>query len=293
MKHFCLSLFILIILVIPFQGAKAASFLWKTSDDNNTVYLLGSIHALRAQDLPLPDIYMNAYEDAEKVVLEVDLSNDTLRKMNAEIMDMGVFKGDQTLSGVLGEKKFEELSEQAREHGLSLRLVDHYEPWYASLFFAQIMMVQMGLSPELGVDKYFEDLARQDGKDLGQLETPEQQLGFFDNMRFDLQIMLLEQTLREFDKGRELIDLMIEAWKAGDDQKLVSILEDDTSTGLHPKIADILLTKRNKQWVDPITGFIESDRDTLVIVGALHLVGRDNVIELLEKQGYQFKRVAQ
>lgn len=291
MRHHFLYFVILIALAMPVQGVKAESFLWKTSDDNNTVYLLGSIHALRAQDLPLPDIYMNAYEDAEKVVLEVDLSNDTLRKMNTVIMDMGVFKGDQSLSGVLGEKKFEELSEQAREHGLSLRLVDHYEPWYASLFFAQIMMVQAGLSPELGVDKYFEDLARQDGKDLDQLETPEQQLGYFDNMRFDLQILLLEQTLRDFDKGREQIVTMIESWKAGDDQKLVSILEDDAA--LHPKIADILLTKRNKQWVDPIAGFIESDRDTLVIVGAMHLVGPDNVIALLEKQGYQFKRIAQ
>jgi uncharacterized protein YbaP (TraB family) len=50
------------------------TFLWQIESPTNTVYLLGSIHFLAAADHPLPDAMLDAFDEAEGIVFEVDLS---------------------------------------------------------------------------------------------------------------------------------------------------------------------------------------------------------------------------
>ena len=47
--------------------------LWKVSDRDNTLYLLGSLHLLKPSDYPLSGDVDRAFADAEKVVFEVAL----------------------------------------------------------------------------------------------------------------------------------------------------------------------------------------------------------------------------
>ncbi|MGA2364772.1 MAG: TraB/GumN family protein [Steroidobacteraceae bacterium] len=49
----------------------------------------------------------------------------------------------------------------------------------------------------------------------------------------------------------------------------------------------MLTTDRNRAWLPVITGLLHEDQDYLVIVGALHLVGKDGIIQLLQQQGFQ------
>jgi hypothetical protein len=48
----------------------------------------------------------------------------------------------------------------------------------------------------------------------------------------------------------------------------------------------MLTTDRNLKWLPKITALLREDRDYLVIVGALHLVGNDGLVELLKRQGF-------
>ena len=46
--------------------------LWKVSDADNSVYLLGSFHLLKPDDYPLPLEVDRAFDDAESLLFEVD-----------------------------------------------------------------------------------------------------------------------------------------------------------------------------------------------------------------------------
>src|SRR5262245_3313596 len=45
--------------------------LWKVSDKDNSLYLLGSFHLLKADDYPLSDDVERAFADADRLVFEV------------------------------------------------------------------------------------------------------------------------------------------------------------------------------------------------------------------------------
>ena len=53
------------------SGTPSTPAIWKVSDADNRVYLLGSFHALKAEDYPLSESVMNAYADAERMAFEV------------------------------------------------------------------------------------------------------------------------------------------------------------------------------------------------------------------------------
>lgn len=281
----CLACFFLV--ALPSSG-QSRPLLWSSQTPTNTIYLLGSIHALSRDDFPLNPAYEKAYDDADKIVLEVNLSEGNITRLMTLTTKLGTFEDDRTLKDVLGQDKFQELNELGLRHGFSLAAMNNLEPWLVGLTAAQILLQSSDLSPELGVDKHFENKAIADSKPVGQLETIEDQLRLFDEMDMDLQILFLETSLREFKQGKEVIDQMVTAWREGDTQTLANILNDEIR--IHKKIAERLLVDRNKKWADQIETYFGSDKDILIIVGAGHLVGPDSLVKILEDRGYDFTR---
>ena len=55
--------------------ARGKHILWAVQGKQNTVYLLGSVHVLRAGDAALSDVAERAYEDSERLVMEIDLDD--------------------------------------------------------------------------------------------------------------------------------------------------------------------------------------------------------------------------
>jgi uncharacterized protein YbaP (TraB family) len=51
------------------------------------------------------------------------------------------------------------------------------------------------------------------------------------------------------------------------------------------------VTDRNRRWAETIAGWLDDDRDYLVVVGALHLVGDEGVPALLEAAGFGIQQL--
>ena len=58
--------------------------LWKVKGDHNTMYLLGSIHVLSKHAYPLKPALERAFDDANQVVFEIDLTRFTPRSFRQE-----------------------------------------------------------------------------------------------------------------------------------------------------------------------------------------------------------------
>jgi uncharacterized protein YbaP (TraB family) len=257
--------------------------LWLIEDADNRIWLLGSIHLLREQDYPLPEPMRSAYEEAETLVMELDMDElDPARAATAMFTRAATPEG-RTLASLMGPEKFARARTTAAEAGIDLDRFRRTEPWYAALTVTQMQLARHGYDPRHGLDAHMAALARRDGKPVDGLETFEEQLAFFDELPVSLQSdMLLEalSELQHLDAGmRETVD----AWLSGDSDYLADVLLEELRA--YPELYDTLVVGRNRRWAPRLARLLEDESDYLVIVGALHLVGPDSVLELLAAEG--------
>ena len=270
-------------------GDDAPAMLWIAEGDSNRVYLLGSIHLLREKDHPLPDIVEVVYDDAERLIMEIDMDDlDPLAALQF-LTQNGVLEGDTTLRDVMGEKQYAEVVAAAAEIDIPIEMLEKSEPWLAAMTVHEMMMMRIGFKAEFGIEMYLMAKAAHDGKPITGLETVEQQLGFLNDLSPDTQSRWLLQSIVEGKRMEMLIDEMVAAWRNGDVQFLEKelLLEMDG----FPELRNALLIDRNKSWVMPIMDLLDDRDDYLVIVGAAHLVGEDGVPDLLSKRGVRIRQL--
>jgi len=82
---------------------------------------------------------------------------------------------------------------------------------------------------------------------------------------------------------------MIDAWRSGELDALADTLMDEFAA--FPALYDALVVERNHSWLDVLATYLEGPQRHLVVVGALHLVGPDSVLELLTARGFHVEVV--
>jgi hypothetical protein len=95
--------------------------------------------------------------------------------------------------------------------------------------------------------------------------------------------MFLAQSLEETDKIQESLEAMVAAWRSGDEDSMAELYLEDMREA--PELFDALLVQRNRSWVDDIRALTKAEGDYMVVVGVLHLVGEDSVLEMLDDAG--------
>jgi hypothetical protein len=98
----------------PIANAGAATvvarpLLWKVSDADNDVYLLGSFHLLKSDDYPMPVEIDRAFDDAESLLFEVDPREMTSPETAAIMQKYMAYEDGQSLSKVLPKATLERL----------------------------------------------------------------------------------------------------------------------------------------------------------------------------------------
>jgi uncharacterized protein YbaP (TraB family) len=60
----------------------------------------------------------------------------------------------------------------------------------------------------------------------------------------------------------------------------------------YPDLYRKLIVQRNRNWIPQIEKMLDGRKgDTLIVVGALHLPGKDGVVHLLQQDGYKVERI--
>jgi uncharacterized protein YbaP (TraB family) len=265
--------------------------LWQVDGDRNRVYLLGSIHMLRAEDHPLPGAIYAAYDDAEKLVMELDMDDLDPVESQALSNELGLIQDGRTLSDYMGETLYAEAESLAVAAQIPLGLLANAEPWFAAMNVEIMLLMRMGFNPALGVESNLLERAQADDKEIVGFETIRQQLEFLDGLSAEAQQEMLIQALADGVDMRELMDGMIDAWREGD----IAYLEENLLADMqsYPELNQTIVIDRNLRWTDEIETMLDDDIDYLVVVGTLHLVGEDGVPELLASRGHDVVQVHQ
>ena len=272
-----------LLLCVTIRADGALHSLWELHGKHNTVYLLGSIHVLRHSDYPLPPAMLEAYRDAKSLLMEVNLQEISSEQVQAEMLGSAVLPEGKTLSGVLGSARYGRADVLAHEVGVELSLFDQFAPWFAAEAISQVQLTQLGFQPDAGIEMYFMERARNDGKSVAGLETVHDQIALFQNMSLDTQAEYLVSSLEQAHDLPKEVDSMVRAWQRGDTQWFANQLR--TELGRDPRLYESVLVARNRKWVPKIEALLNDDKNYLVIVGTGHLAGQGSVIDLLKKDG--------
>jgi uncharacterized protein len=268
---------------------ESKSTLWKVQGDHNTVYLLGSIHVLPKQAYPLKPALERAFDDANQIVFEIDLTRFTRKNFHEEFSRTGFYPSGQSLSKKLTPRAIELLNTVLPLYGLSLKKVDRLKPWFLAEILSSHTLELMGFSDRLGIDLYFYRKAKSAGKPVLGLETIRDQAEIFDRFNDEQNEQYLLSTLSGLPSYAEMIRQLVSAWKDGDVQLLDRLLNQDKRTDRVTH--DALFSRRNSKWLPEIERFAHGNGNYLIIVGAGHLVGDDGVVAQLRQAGYSVQQL--
>lgn len=267
---------------LPGRAATLHS-LWEVHGKHNTVYLLGSIHVLRPGDYPLAPAVLQAYADAKSLLMEINLNDIDAQQATSEMISSATLPEGKTLPQILGSQRYSHAASLAHEVGVELSTFDQFAPWFAAEAISQLQLAQLGFQPQSGVEMYFLERARTDGKSVAGLETVHDQIALFEGLSLDVQAEYLISSLEQAHELPQQVDDMVHAWQRGDTAWFETQLRSEF--GRDSLLYQSVLAARNRKWIPRIEALLKDDNNYLVIVGTGHLVGRDSVIDLLEKDG--------
>jgi uncharacterized protein YbaP (TraB family) len=144
-------------------------------------------------------------------------------------------------------------------------------------------MTQLGYRSDQGLEQYLLERAQRDRKPIYGLETVTDQVRVFDGLTPAEQEALLEQTLFELDSAGREMDELLTAWRDGS----LATLTDKLSASFEefPGLYETLVIDRNRNWLPELERLAAQTGRHLVVVGALHLVGENSVVDLLRERG--------
>jgi hypothetical protein len=283
--RFTITLLCVLLCGASTRAAPPLHTFWTVKGAHNTLFLLGSVHVLKPSDSDLPAEALHAYDSASALVMELDLNNLDAGQLAGAGPELESLPAGETLQHVLGDAAYGRFLEHAKPLGLDPELFSHYQPWFVAVSLEQLELMQLGFEAGSGVDEQFAQRAQQDHKPIVALETLDDQLGLFAHLSLEQQRRFLLYTLDDADDASSQVDAVVEAWRHGDTATLERLLGESYKE--FPELYRLLTTDRNRKWLPTLLGMLHENQDYLVIVGALHLVGKDGVVELLRQAGYE------
>lgn len=261
--------------------------LWKVADEDTTVYLFGTVHAL-PKDV---DWYTGAIAEAlassQELVTEIPSSASSDPALQQMVMAKAVLPAGQSLRGLLNEPDRTSYEMALTQLGMPPASFDRFEPWFAGMTMAILPLMRAGYEAESGVEKKLEALAPPTAA-RGALETLEWQIDMFDGLPLESQIAFLMVSADNLDDIRPTMDAMVAEWLEGDADALAVLMNQGLTD---PQLASALLYDRNANWAEWINTRLDDPGTVFLAVGAGHLAGEQSVQDFLEARGLAVTRV--
>jgi len=276
---------------LPVLAADAPAqrhMLWSMQDKTNKVYLLGSIHLLKETET-LPPAVDAAYADAESLLMEIDMDDLDPAKMQQDVAELAMQPDEQTLQQQLGPETYQQFAAKLQPLSIDPALLDRFRPWFAAITLVQVQMMKLGFDPNSGVEMRLTRRATADHKPIQGLETVREQLEIMARLPDKQQREFLMYSIDDAERMTSELDAMLGAWRRGDAPALAKLLQEGYDE--YPDLYRPLTVERNRKWIPRIEQLLDDKDDCLVVVGALHLVGTDSVVDLLERKGHKVKQL--
>jgi uncharacterized protein YbaP (TraB family) len=271
------------------QAQTARPALWQVADKDTTIYLFGTIHLLPDELQWRTPALDRAIAGSSNLVVETIIDPADPQKTQAVMLGLAQSPGLPPVAERLPAPKRAELAATMQRLGLPPGSLDRFETWAAALIILQLQLQQAGLESGNGVEFVLKRDFAAAGKPIGQLETNEEQFGFFDTLPESAQRLLLEGSIERPEELKTEFGGMLAAWTRGDVKAIASSFNREFAEA--PALQDALLKRRNANWARWIEQRLAQPGKVLVAVGAGHLAGEESVQALLKERGLKVTRL--
>ena len=271
----------------PAPAAASGPALWKVADEDTTIYLFGTVHALPPEIEWYDETIATALTAADTLVTEIPMDPQSEASMQTVAMQTAMLPPGTTLRSLLSPEQTASYEAALGAMSIPAPAFDPLEPWMVGLTLTMLPLMQEGYSPDTGVEKVL--LGKAGDKPQDALETIEFQLGIFDGLPQEQQIAFMMEAVESVDEVKATLDRMVERWVAGDADGLAEIMNEGLED---PALAEALLYNRNANWAEWIDARLETTPGTVfVAVGAGHLAGAKSVQDYLAARDIVVQRV--
>jgi uncharacterized protein YbaP (TraB family) len=303
-------------------GNVSKGLLWKASDDDSSVYLLGSIHFADPSIYPLSGKILEAYDKADYLVVEADVANQAegIKYMQTKMM----YTGDDTLEKNIPKELYERFVEEVKPLNLAPEVYNKLKPWYAAMLIQGTQLLQGSISANIGIDNYF--LSKAAGrKPIMEIEGIKFQVDMFDSLSNEMQAWYLESVLAsatgrqqhaddnlqagddqqaaggqqqaEEEQSQTVVIFLeiLDSWKKGDPgviEKLLALDESATDAKTQ-EFNHIFWTARNNNMFAKTMEYLSdpANKTYFIVVGAGHMGGDSGIITQLKESGVNVEQV--
>jgi len=270
--------------------ALAAPALWRVSDADSSVWLFGSIHLMdqgRAWRTPQLDDLLGT---ADHVYFEIVLDAETYATITRLTLTDGYSRDGRRLDDYLTAEQAEKLHAALEASGLPYPGVRQMRPWLVDLTLSQRALAGDEGESALGAGVEVLLSAEVPAERERGLETAEEQIAMLSGRSEAEQVDSLMTTVNMLDGNEFSLAAFVDSWINADLDTLQREMEASLGAVGSPYY-DRLITDRNRNWTDQIAQLLAGNDQSLIVVGAGHLVGPVGVPTLLEERGFKVERI--
>ena len=162
---------------------------------------------------------------------------------------------------------------------------EQMQPWAVSLTLSQLKLSSIGVNQE-GVDGYYHQCSIRDKRPQRFLESIEEQLNILSSIGEEEEDAVILQTIKEMRELPLMISWMVQEWREGKTGRLEHELVNEMQRE-SPKMYHTVLKQRNDAWMPKLILMLHEEKRGFVLVGAMHLLGSDGLLEQFRIRGYK------
>ncbi len=302
MGHSFAKLLVSLLLLVSFAvqaDQYQTPYLWRVDGPGlggKSSYLFGTIHSAHPELNRLPDTVVSSFLQADAFYGELDMSP-TAMLLAAQIFIAS--DGGSLLNDLSAQRQARINRVLANIHpSLSLTPMAQLKLW-ALTATLPILEDQIRHGNQMAMDMRLFQQAQQSGKQVGGLETIDEQAMVFESFNETDNLKMLDSTLEYMEKAqkqhRPIMEETYQAYKTGDPATFDRLLKQQMTLPqpLLNNLLDRLLTERNQRMAKRINELLQnqSSKSFFFAVGAAHYSSNGGIQQLLEEMGYIVSRV--
>lgn len=256
------------------------SLLWKIEGNGlkHPSYLFGTVHIYDTAEFKIPQAIFQYLEGCRVYAMEVNPE-----EMNqAAVASRMMITDSNTLDVLMGKEAFDKLMSFPVPAMMGADAVKRIKP----IFTTSLIYLENTNQQPQSIDQDLYRYAKIRYKKVYGIETLEEQLSAVDAIPMKDQAEMLKESLMKEGDPKDAIKKLWEAYKNQNFEELEKELEESSSSAL---FTHELITKRNINMADRISGMIANNGSVFAAIGALHLNNLPDtkgVILLLKEKGY-------